>query len=101
MAPSKLRIAILALNLQSLLAYGLTMLTTLPPFQDSVQASFFGYGHVWALMIGLGTGSALAFAGGVLTVIHLTRARRWSWDLLLTGVTCFVAPALVVLSFFL
>lgn len=85
---------ILALNLGSLSCYGLTALAVLTPLRKVFQTNgfFSGYESIAVLVVGLGAAGILAQAAGVLSLVHLVRARRWSWELTLSVLTVVVLP---------
>jgi hypothetical protein len=97
---SKLQYVILGLNLKYLLVVALTLLILSPPFRASIEGAAFGYGVIWVMILSLSVLGSLSTMIGVLTVTHLVKSRRWSWDLLLSVLTCGVIPALIVMSAF-
>ncbi len=86
------------LNLASLGAYGGTLVVVFTPLMNLFRTSgfFSGYEPLGVLIVGGGLGGTLAQAAAILTLLHLIRERRWTWDLSLTLVTAVLLPAALV-----
>jgi len=93
---------ILALNLGSLACYGLTLLVLVTPLRRLFETSgfFSGYESIGILMLGLGAAGTLAQVAGVLSLVHLIRTRRWTWDLSLSMLTAVLLPVVLGAWFF-
>jgi hypothetical protein len=95
MVKTTLQKIILALNLGCLACYGLAALVVLAPLRELLRASgfFAGYEIIALFFLGLGIAGLLAQIAGVLSIVHLVRSKRWSWDLALSILTWFVIPS--------
>lgn len=102
MVKTTLQKIILALNLGSLACYGLTSLVLLTPLHDLFKISgfFSGFEAIGILMLGLGAAGTFAQVAGVLSLVHLIRTRRWTWDLTLSMLTAVLLPVALGVWFF-
>ncbi len=91
-----LQTILLMLNLACLACYGAAALVFMEPFRKYLEGSAFGYGNLLASIVALGTAGLLSSAVGGLSIFHLVRERRWTWDLSLSVLNCALIPGLVL-----